>query len=778
MAARRLFLIQSAVPDAEGVAVSIAGDEILRGLLAHGCEVTLQLIFATAHPPTMSDREARLLESLRQSGVRVLPPLFEATVNTAESAPGWWGYLHRVFRRFCWTAAHYPSVAFQRTIRERVSASDADLVLIHASSEGLAATFGLRSVPKVAHGGTPDHWSAEARLRHPALFGIPAASWSQRLRLLVEWVLIWRVRQQSLRFLRDCRTVVMADHRAARYYAALGHPRARYVPPVWPDRGASRERFGYTRSRRPEEPFRIVGNVGQMDATGVTFGLAYLGEVLPRLEQRLGADGFEVHLFGRGAPRPAVATALRRPQVRFRGYADDLDHEIITADVFLMLNNAGALRIGHNRLLHAWSLGACVIAHRHDDECIPEIRHGENALLGGSPEEVAEWLTRVACDDALRRRIGEGGRRTFLARFTAPAVIPQLVAHLEWAVCIGRAAPPSGGGDAGRRKTVTRILRQFASAPLRRLSSAVGQGYDWSAHAAEFKRFVPSRIRRWLRVFVAGLAIRSQVASRVDAKTILLADFPRCGVGWIRFAMATVLHYHETGEFRKLTHDEMYRYAPTLTGQEKVYRPYHFNGRDNLLKTHYDFHPRFRRAIIIYRNPFDAIRSVYTLDHMEGNGNPYQPLGSLSADESYLVERAREYLRFHESWLVPIVASPDRYLVIKYEEMLELTGEILKACFDFLKIDVSTLPPDGMVRLAAMYGRTDVTRPFMLQRIELDEAVRRKREMFQAIQPLMAPEAMRRIDPGLAAQLKEVVAKMDAVRWRAEQFAGAGVNGG
>ena len=41
-------------------------------------------------------------------------------------------------------------------------------------------------------------------------------------------------------------------------------------------------------------------------------------------------------------------------------------------------------------------------------------QHGENALLGSTPAEVADWLARVAEEEALRRRIGEVGRRTFV----------------------------------------------------------------------------------------------------------------------------------------------------------------------------------------------------------------------------------------------------------------------------------------------------------------------------------------------------------------------------
>lgn len=277
---------------------------------------------------------------------------------------------------------------------------------------------------------------------------------------------------------------------------------------------------------------------------------------------------------------------------------------------------------------------------------------------------------------------------------------------------------------------------------------------------------LPPALRAPLRRVVVWLTLHAQVASRVDRHTILLADFVRSGIGWIRFTVATVLHYHRTGEFRKLAHAEMCLYATTLLDPDKTFQPFVFNGQDNLLKTHHEFHPSFRRAIIIYRNPFDAIRSMYALDHVGGRGTPYARIGSLSDEEIYVLERVREYIRFHESWLPPILAHPDRYLVIKYEEMLESTEAVLAAIFTFLNIDVSTLPGCGLAELATMYSRTEVTRPVTRHPMELDDAVRLTREAREYIQPVTTADTLRRIDPGLEAQLREVVARMDAVRVR------------
>ncbi len=289
--------------------------------------------------------------------------------------------------------------------------------------------------------------------------------------------------------------------------------------------------------------------------------------------------------------------------------------------------------------------------------------------------------------------------------------------------------------------------------------------------ASPLRRLVPAGARSWLREWTERAVVESQVARRVNDRTILLADFPRCGIGWIRFAAATVLHYQETRQWRKLSWEEMYRYAPSLSAA-RDFTPYRYQGGDNLLKTHYPYHRAFRRGIIIYRNPFDAIRSMFALDHMDGKGNPYATLAGSSPQESYLIGRVKEYLEFHESWLAPITAQPKRYFVVKYEEMLRAAPCVLTRLVAFIGLEGAALPRKAIDELATMYGRADVSPP-MREMLAIDEAMRRKYDYFEQIQPVTTPETLRRLDAGMAQRVDDIVTRMDATRWQPASCRGA-----
>ncbi len=382
----RIFFIAPAIPDPQGSAAYAVGGQLLQEIAQRGHDITLQVIFASAfHDGAMTDRETEQVRDLRQRGIRVLAPLLE-------SASG----------------------VLRQELDERMLHANADVALLHATPEGLVASSRIRRIPKVAFYGTPDHWPMQARLRQPALFGIPDRTAKEKLNLTVQRLANARLRRRHLAMIRTCASVPISDARAATYYTEMGHPRAFYfqnlVPDVVGDRWAS-----LRQTYEVERPLTLIGNIGRLSATGTTFGLYYLAkEVVPAIERRLGDRPFEVHICGGGTPYPAVARLLQHPKMKLRGYVPDLVREMCSTPIFLTVNNnSPEFQIGHTRVLYAWSLGACVIAHANYAACIPEVMHMKNALLGRSAEGIAELVALAADDAQLRRRIGEGGRATY-----------------------------------------------------------------------------------------------------------------------------------------------------------------------------------------------------------------------------------------------------------------------------------------------------------------------------------------------------------------------------
>jgi glycosyltransferase involved in cell wall biosynthesis len=216
----------------------------------------------------------------------------------------------------------------------------------------------------------------------------------------------------------------------ASYYVSKGHTNAFYIRNVWIDRFGSgwRER---RRALETVEPLVIIGNVGKLDGTANRLGLEYLGtELLPALRKRLARGTFRVEILGAGQLDPQIKRHFSGSDVVFRGFVPDIDEALLAAPIFLCVNNATQYKVGHTRYLHAWTLGATVIAHQDAALSMPEIKHEQNALLGRDAQEIADLLVRAGKDRLLRERLGEGGWETYRTHFTAEHVATDIIRHI------------------------------------------------------------------------------------------------------------------------------------------------------------------------------------------------------------------------------------------------------------------------------------------------------------------------------------------------------------
>ena len=216
----------------------------------------------------------------------------------------------------------------------------------------------------------------------------------------------------------------------ADYYTKEGHKHSVYVGNVWYDPNAERPS---AKDPTPSHgvssrPIKIIGHVGKLGQTGSTYGLRFLlVELLPVLDRVMDGLDYEVHIIGAGTVVPALRPVLEHPRVLLRGFVEDLDSELRSSDVFLLLNNAGSYQAAYTRHVVAWAQGLCLIVHENSCRAIPEIRHMENALIGSTPADIARMVRLAVSDPELNVRLRKGGRGTYERYFT-PAVVAKALA--------------------------------------------------------------------------------------------------------------------------------------------------------------------------------------------------------------------------------------------------------------------------------------------------------------------------------------------------------------
>jgi hypothetical protein len=370
---------------------------------------------APAEAPTTAERVGR--RELASLGVEFLDPFVLATEPRRRS---------RLLRWLSPQEADFYPETRRRGAAERAAMTfRPDLVFI-PWSETATSLFADLPVAKFAYYGNPDPKSGLARAAFARAHGGSLLCYARE-----HWNLA-RLERFHLKTMRRYDYLGDVAANDASYYRRHGHPNAFYVRNIWIDRVGTEWRS--KRERERTDPLVIVGNLGKLAATANTHGLEILArDVLPELRRALAGRNFEIHVFGAGAPHPAIASLLAAPEIRLRGFVDDIDGELMTAPIFVCLNNASRFKVGHTRYLHAWSLGCCVVAHRDAALSMPEMVSRENCLLGDSVSELAEHVASAAADPHLRRRLGEAGYATFVDRFTARPVVDEILSRIGMA---------------------------------------------------------------------------------------------------------------------------------------------------------------------------------------------------------------------------------------------------------------------------------------------------------------------------------------------------------
>jgi glycosyltransferase involved in cell wall biosynthesis len=424
------------VPDANGGASTCWA--LLHALRDAGHETALYYL---REPYDQSDTPERLT---------LLEPLIEALVTLPvpppPAGPGWdqasWGAkLVRVLRDECWQppmALLFPSALLRAPLEEALGRVKPDVLFIYHWAAA-AVAYGWHHAPKLIITGDLSHRPTFCRWRQLPIR--PSAAYAKRTLFAL------RDRLHHPRVMTALLNEADAGGSFGAYDAAWlrrhGATQSRYfrtplVDTAGPDWQARR---AAVTNARP----KILIGISALSSTSTAASLRFFATaIFPILERELGREGFEVHVIGRGEPPAEVARLSGHPAIKIRGYVDDLEPEWYSADVVLVPT---PIFLGFRvRILTAFAYGCCVVAHTNERINVPEIVHGENALLAGDGAGLAREVIRALRDAALRRRLGEAARRTYEERFSVRSAGEPIVAELERLAALQAPAVPVGGG--------------------------------------------------------------------------------------------------------------------------------------------------------------------------------------------------------------------------------------------------------------------------------------------------------------------------------------------
>ena len=369
-----------------------------------------------ADSPVSDAAAARLKQAgvdvVSLSGQRVAAPAVSSALATAK------GLVQSLVLNG--TQYDFPRPDDARALAAAIDAVGADAALL---SWDTLAEFALPFMKTPAFGylARPPYESGVARAK-------AMAPGLRRRLTLAQFAAQERRHLARLRRLRAAANICALD---AAYYTSHGVPCA-YVSNTWADPVGADWQARRSRQEAFMTGVQILGNIGAVGATGNTFGMRYLGrEVLPLLTRTAADLDWAIAICGGGKLVSDVAEALDHPRVRIKGFVDDIDAELLSSGIFLLLNNAGPYTGGYTRVVYACATGACLVAHANLKKSMPELVSGINCLLGETPAEIAGLIKQAMADEGLRRRIGAAARTTYEIEYAPKAVAAKLATMLQ-----------------------------------------------------------------------------------------------------------------------------------------------------------------------------------------------------------------------------------------------------------------------------------------------------------------------------------------------------------
>jgi len=190
-------------------------------------------------------------------------------------------------------------------------------------------------------------------------------------------------------------------------------------------------------------------------------------------------------------------------------------------------------------------------------------------------------------------------------------------------------------------------------------------------------------LQRRLKLATRYLAGHTNVRRTINVfdDDVLLASYPKSGNTWTRFLVANLLQRREPVTFaniERIVPDIYLHYDPFLS---RIPRP-------RVIKTHESFDPRFRRIVLIVRDPRDVAVSYYHHLVKYGALAPDAAMGPYL--ERFVAGRLDAYGSWGDnvgSWLGARGHRPD-FLLLRYEDLLTDATAGLRRVAELIGLDV------------------------------------------------------------------------------------------
>jgi len=331
---------------------------------------------------------------------------------------GIWRYWKRIF--FPCIGDMFPHFYSQDKVKKLLRGSKYNAVVAY-HWEGLAATAGINSLPKIGLVGDPVDLPYIYRRVFRKYLGDTKINFSDIKNFFKQ-----RYQRKFMKLLlQECKVCGAFAFHHAQMFRKWGLHHLRYFRTPIIDLFDNTKKFSLSSKSK-------ILLIGHMKGIATLSGLfLFATQVFPILKRELGENNFEVHLIGDffDVLPQKIKESLSYPQIKIRGRVVPISSEMVNADLLLVPTciNLG-IRV---RILTAFSFGTPVVAHLINKNGIPELEHNRNALLSNTGEGLAKEVIRLLRDKRLQEKLREMGRKTYQDYFSIEKAGAEIVRVVE-----------------------------------------------------------------------------------------------------------------------------------------------------------------------------------------------------------------------------------------------------------------------------------------------------------------------------------------------------------
>lgn len=190
---------------------------------------------------------------------------------------------------------------------------------------------------------------------------------------------------------------------------------------------------------------------------------------------------------------------------------------------------------------------------------------------------------------------------------------------------------------------------------------------------------------------------RDGIFAQVESSDVMLTSFPRSGNTWFRYLLGDVILQAIGIQTDTQLPVDIEHLVPAL-GKIKSIRadalPENWPLSMRVLKTHQPFHPKMKRAILLYRDAADALCSYF---HYHLRYDTLKPIAAKGID-AFCQEHLARWIKHQASYLDAVENRRCELIAISYESLQASPVEELQRVCRFMQLETNRTICDSSVR--------------------------------------------------------------------------------